>query len=313
MANHFEYSELTCANYSQAITSVRRIYEDTYKLSFKLPETFVESDKIMQMLSTKYQKSTLINFVSAILWSLNKLDRKSYTESYISEISAKYRAHSSEIKSQIERDKIGKEFQLTEKEQKSFIRWEDILKMYATISKNVSKSNYNTFMDFVIVSLYILHPPVRADYANMKFFIEDSFVPVNESENYCVLQTNPRFVFNKYKTAKHNGTTVIHIEPELHEILLDWAEINTSNYLLSSYVQSKNEFKPFSENTLSKRITSIFTKYANVPATINTLRHSFVSFMSKNDQEYSLKQNNAAKMMHSISMADKYRRMVYLE
>jgi integrase len=193
------------------------------------------------------------------------------------------------------------------------MRWEDILKTYTTISINVSKSNYNTFMDFVIVSLYVLHPPVRADYANMKFFIDDSFVPVNESENYCVLQTNPRFVFNKYKTAKHNGTTVIHIESELHDILLDWAEINTSNYLLSSYTQYKNEFKPFSENTLSKRITSIFMKFADVPVTINTLRHSFVSFMSKNDQEYTQKQNNAAKMMHSISMADKYRRMVYLD
>jgi hypothetical protein len=35
--------------------------------------------------------------------------------------------------------------------------------------------------------------------------------------------------------------------------------------------------------------------------------------MSKHDQEQTNKQNNANKMMHSLSMADKYRRMVYLE
>ena len=304
-----DYSELTCTRYNQALTSLRRLFEDTFKSPFQNPDTFhTHSEQIMHLLSSHYQQSTIVNFISAILWNMNKIDRTLYPTQYINEISEMYRQHGKNIKDDIERSKIGKEFQLTEHEQKSFMIWEDILHIYSKVSSQINRSNYNDFMDFVILSLYILHPPVRADYANMKMFIEDSFIPENYSENYCVLQTNPRFVFHKYKTAKHRGTTIISIDPELHDILLDWAHINQSEYLLSTVSRSS-----FSENKLSKRITSIFTKYALRPVTINTLRHSFISFMSKHDQEQTNKQNNANKMMHSLSMADNYRRMVYLE
>lgn len=308
-----EHSPLTCVTYSTAITSIRRLYEDHTSTSFHLPESLRESDLIIEILSKQYQKSTLLNFISAVLWILNKQTDTTYTEEYIESIKQSYRNHGAQIKAQIERNQIGKEFQLTEKEQKSFLVWEKILETYHRMLQHVNKRNYNSFMDFVIVSLYVLHPPVRADYANMKLFIEDSHIPENESGNYCVLQTNPRFVFQKYKTAKHRGTTVIPITAELHDILMDWAELNTSDYLLSTSVKSTQTLRPMSENTLSKRITAIFMKHTAIPVTINTLRHSFISYMSKHDQEYDNKRNNADKMMHSLSMADRYRRMVYLE
>jgi hypothetical protein len=144
----------------------------------------------MHLLSSRYQQSTIVNFISAILWNMNKLDRTLYPTQYINEISEMYRQYGKNIKEDIERSKIGKEFQLTDHEQKSFMIWEDILHIYSKVSSQINRSNYNDFMDFVILSLYILHPPVRADYANMKMFIEDSFIPENYSENYCVLQTN---------------------------------------------------------------------------------------------------------------------------
>jgi hypothetical protein len=158
---------------------------------------------------------------------------------------------------------MGKEFELTEKEKKSFMKWEDILEFYKNVSKDLIKTNYNRFLEFVIVSLYVLHPPVRADYADMRVFIDDSLIPTNYKENYCVLQTNPRFVFNKYKNSKHKGTTIIQIDNELHSILMDWMEINQSDYLLSSYIQSKSIYKPFTEGCLCRRLTLIFTKYTD--------------------------------------------------
>lgn len=308
-----EYSSLTCKNYSLSITSIRRIYQDEYKESFKYPECFEDSDKIMEMLSKHYQKSTLINFISAILWELNKLNKEEYTLEYIHTLRTKYQQYGADLKGQIERSKIGKEFDLTEKEQKSFMIWEKIVEMYEKVENDLNIQDYNQFMDFVILSLYILHPPARADYANMKLYIDDNHIPSNESENYCVLQSNPRFVFQKYKTAKHKGTTVVKMDSKLHEILLGWADLYPSPYLLSIQCPSTKEYKPMTENTLSKRMTYIFKRHASVPVTINTLRHSYISFMSKQDQEYNKKQSNADKMMHSISMADRYRRMVYLE
>jgi hypothetical protein len=309
-----DYSELTIVRYNQALTSIKRLYEDEFKNDFKNPETFEkDSEKVMHVLRKVYNISTLTNFISAILWNMSKLSKDMYDTQYIESICNIYRNYGKEIKDEIERSKIGKEFDLTEKEKKSFMLWEDILKVRENILQNLDKNNHNNFLDFVIVSLYTLHPPVRADYANMKLFLDDSFIPQNYNENYCVLQTNPRFVFNKYKTSKHYGSTVVNMDEELHDILTDWCNINPSEYLLASYVKSSNTYHVFTEKTLCRRMSLIFTKYANIPVTINTLRHSFVSFMAKNDQYLDRKRENADKMMHSINMADKYRRMVYLD
>jgi integrase len=305
-----EYSEHTILRYNQAITSIRRLYEDNLGKKCKIPECLDEDcDKIIEIIKLNYELSSIHSFISAVLWELSK--QSSYDTDYINKIKEKYRVHGKEIKESVERSKIGKEFELTEKEKKNFMVWEDILKFRQSLLINLRKDDYNSMIEFLIISLYTLHPPARADYANMKLFIDDSFVPENYKENYCVLQTNPRFVFNKYKTAKDRGPTIIKIFPELHDILLDWVELNESEYLLSSYIKSKNLSKPFTENTLCRRITLIFQKYLDKSVTINTLRHSFISFMSKNDQEYDRKKENAEKMMHSVSMADTYRRIVY--
>lgn len=308
------YSNHTIIRYNQAITSIRRIYEDNFNKQIKFPEDLdTNFEKIIEVLKPNYELPTLNNFVSAILWYLSNINDEKYSSDYINSIKEKYKNYGKHIKATLERSKIGKEFDLTEKEKKTFMKWEDILNLHQSLSKKLNKSNYNNFLEFIIVSLYVLHPPVRADYANMKVFIDDSLIPDKYLENYCVLQTNPRFVFNKYKNHKHTGTIVIKLEYELHNILLDWMELNQSDYLLSSYIKSKKLYQPFTEGTLCRRISLIFNKYTNIPVSINTLRHSFISYMSKHEMEnYIKKQDIAEKMMHSPSMADRYRRMVYL-
>jgi hypothetical protein len=308
-----DYSHHTIIRYNQAIASIRRLYEDKLHKKYTFPQSLDQDvDEIMTILRENYQQSTLNNFISSILWCLTTYNTSAYDVQYIDNIKHTYRMIGQTIKEQIERDKIGKEFELTEKEKKSFMIWEDVLKVYEKISKNLDKINYNNFLEFVIVSLYVLHPPTRADYANMKVFIEDSLIPPNYSENYCVLQTNPRFVFNQYKNAKSKGQTIVPLDEELHNILHDWMQINTSDYLLSSFVKSKQEFRPFTEFTLCRRIQLIFNKYANIPVTINTLRHSFISYSAKHELENrGTRVDYANKMMHSLAMSDKYRRMVY--
>lgn len=306
------YSNHTIIRYNQAITSVRRIYEDTFKKQIKLPEDLdKECDKIVEMLKPHYEMPTLINFISAIQWYLSNINDTQYALEYINTIKEKYRAHGKTIKETIERNRIGKEFELTEREKKTFMKWEDVLKFYQNLKTKLDKSNYNKFLEFIIVSLYVLHPPARADYANMRVFIDDSQILPNYSENYCVLQTNPRFVFNRYKMEKLKGTVIVDIEPELHNIIIDWMEINQSDYLISGYNKSIKRYNIFKEGTLCRRLSLIFKKYTKIPVSINTLRHSFVSYNSKYDQEYNKKKENAHKMMHTPNMADNYRRMIY--
>lgn len=305
---------ITHKQYNYALGSIYRIYEDEYHTKFVNPQTFsTDSEKIMTYLYKTYKKGTIINFISAILWHMNNIE-STHDPVLIERIRTIYREYGTKIKADIDREKIGKEFELTEKEQKSFMIWEDILQIYEKMTNELDRSNYSQMLDYVIISLYVLHPPVRADYANMRLFIDDEHIPDGYEDNYCVIQPNPRFVFQKYKNAKHRGVTIIPIEPELYSILLDWIyELNPSDWLLPTRLVSSHTFKPMSENALVKRIPEIFIRHGGKPVTVNTLRHSFVSFLSKHDQEYNRKLANADKMMHSVDMATKYRRMVYLQ
>jgi len=307
MCADYQYSSKTVVQYNSCITSIRRLYLDKVKDEFVIPDTFQDSDTIMKLLLETYKKATTMNFVSAILWKL----RETNTDE-ANDIMPLYHEQAKLLKADIERDKIGKECELTEKEKKSFMLWEDIQQVYSKIAQGLNRLDYNSFLDFVVVSLYVLHPPVRADYEHMLVFIDDTHVPDKVKGNYCVLHDNPRFVFQEYKNSRHKGTTVIPMDEELHDILLDWMELNNSDYLLSSYFPSSNKYKPFSDTTLSRRMTEIFMRHANRPVSINTLRHSFISFMARHDQEYTKKRDNAEKMMHSVIMSDQYRRMVYL-
>ena len=314
MEDEKELSTLTANNYNKLIVSLRRQYEDTLHTKFEFPSSFkINSDKIMEILESRYKKGSVNNYISAIIWTLDRLDRQKYPQSDLDEIYSIYRSHSKRIREENERALIGKELDLTEKEQKSFMHWEDIAQFHQDLFKNTDPDSHDSYLNYVILSLYVLHPPVRADYAMMKVFIDDSQIPSNFPDNYCVLQTNPRFVFQKYKTAKTSGTNIIPIDPELHPILIHWMGLNHSEYLLTTYIACNKSFKPISENALVKRIISLFTRYKNKPVSINTLRHSFVSYMYRYDQTKKEKQSNADKMMHSPSMAEKYRRMVYIE
>lgn len=307
MSTAHQYSKRTIDQYNLCIKSVHKLYLGSGNTVFVIPDSLKDSDKILYLLSDNYKKSTIINFISSILWKLREIDTDESRQ--IQEV---YQNHNKRIKEEIEHEIAGKEYDLTEREKNSFMLWEKIQDVYEEMARTFDPTNYNSFMDFVIVSLYVLHPPVRADYADMRLFIDDSHVPDDIKENYCVLQDNPRFVFQQYKTAKDKGITIVPIDAELHEILLDWAEINPTDYLLSSYVNSRKIFKPVTDNNLCKRIPSIFMRCSGTPVTVNTLRHSFISFMSRHDQMYDQKRSNAEKMMHSVGMADKYRRMVYL-
>lgn len=309
----YNYSNYTITRYTQISFTVKKIYEQTFNKTYVFPQTlFEESENIIKLLLKKYNITTVITYISGILWKIGSLynDNK-YDNDYIDKLLQKYQKYQSDLKKQIEKDSIGNENTLTEKEKRNFLYWEDIIKVYNTLLDNLDKNNYNLFLDFVIIALYVLHPPTRADYANMYIFSDDSQVPSEIKDNYCVLQTNPRFVFNNYKTSKIKGTVTIEIDKTLHDILLDWACINKSNFLLASYSSKNNTYKPLSENNLANRIKYIFMKQTNKPASINTLRHSFISYNSKYDQNVINKQTNANKMMHSLEMADKYRRYVY--
>jgi hypothetical protein len=306
------YSQVTLKNYNYALDGIAKGYNAFHKsvgLLFTMPITLINNPDSVYLYLASLTSSTAIQKTTAIIWKFRSMYADNNSSVSIPTIYI-YIQMMYLFAGKRDATVQHNNHALTLKEQVNFIKWEDILHCRDTLESTIDTSSLHDMTDFLIVCLYTYQPPIRADYANMRVFVFDADVPLNYTSNYCVVHTNtPRFVFWKYKTANGLQPTVINIHPHLHLIILKWLDINTSPYLLVSH--SRGLLAPMNENTLSTRVKSIFARFTGKAASINTLRHAFISYSSRNDQAIALKGDNARMMMHSSSMADAYRRYVY--
>lgn len=303
-------SDITQKNYTTYLNTIINKYNDNSIVKFVNPHTFVKYPiDIINLITKNYKYTSVVCVLSAIIWRLrkaveDKVEGIQPLDIYIYTLLQK-EAH--ENRDKLEKESEGK---LTEKEEKNFIDWNTVLEVRNKMEEAVDITKYHDFMDFVIVCLYTYNPPTRADYANMKVFVFDEDVPSDYKDNHCIIGgSNPRFVFWKYKTATGKEPAINKIPNELVEILYKWLEVNPSEHLLAS--KTGDKYTPMTENTLCMRVKNIFKRWTGKSASINTLRHAFISYNSRNDQIIKEKEENARKMMHSSSMADKYRRYIY--
>lgn len=303
-------SDTTLKVYNTCINTIIKKYTTDTKNIFTNPITFVKYPvDIYNLIKTHYKQTAVVSIISAIIWRLRKAveNKEEGVEPIDIYMYTLIQKDAHYIRNEYEKEVEGK---LTEKEEKTFIDWDTILETRNKMEESLDITKYSDFMDFVIISLYTYNPPTRADYANMKVFIFDEDVPSDYKDNYCVIDSdNPRFVFWKYKTATGKEPAINEMPDKLVDILFKWLEINPSEYLLSS--KKGYIYTPMTENTLCMRIKNIFKRWTGKAASINTLRHAFISYNSRNDQIIREKEENARKMMHSSSMADKYRRYIY--
>lgn len=293
----YTLSQHTITRYQQVTRILPQLYLQHTNQPFHFPNSLQDSQLILHILSNKYQPNTLRNCFSAIIWWLRSLDQlhpllPTYSLLRDKSISDSF-AHT-----------LNPHKTLSLREQRTFQSWPNILLAYQRLTDSLQPHLFQSFLDYLILSLYILHPPVRADYANMHLFIDQSLVPPHFPHNYCILQTNPRFVFQKYKTYKKYGIRTIPILPQLHDILLQWTQLhNPSDFLLVH-----PDLTPYSEAHLSHRIPIIFLKYSSIPSTINSLRHAFLSHHPPTLHNIHNATLHAQYMMHSTPIAAGYQR-----
>jgi len=101
---------------------------------------------------------------------------------------------------------------LSDDKQEKYIDYTDILKLYENLKNKIikmdynntdklNKYEYNTLLEYLIFSLYILQEPRRnKDYLEM-YIVKDKMKVLNNDTNYLLLE-NGIFIFNTYKTSK---------------------------------------------------------------------------------------------------------------
>jgi len=185
----------------------------------------------------------------------------------------------------------------TEKQAENFIEW-DILK---DLYKNIKNTH-----DKLIVGLYTIIPPRRnKDYRLMKISKGDT-PPADKNFNYLDINTAEyKFIFNTHKTEyKYDGPQIFKVPSELKKILkkfIEFYDLKDGDLLFST-----TDWEPLTQSAFSTEVLKIFTKYTGKNITINSLRHSIISDLYKNNPTNKEKKKLAKAMGHSVEMQSTY-------
>lgn len=184
---------------------------------------------------------------------------------------------------------------LTEKQQTNFIRWNDVLAVQKTLAE--TQKTEMQWKQYLVVSLYTLTPPVRADYGEMEVHTRRD---KTRTENELIWNSKPVFVFRKYKTAKTYGVVELPIPKPLVNVIQEWfAHLGgVPQYLLGETTSSPNTFAMYVANT--------FEKLTGKKSGVSLIRHSFITHMFPRLKTLKQKQEIATRMLHSRDLQEKY-------
>lgn len=203
-------------------------------------------------------------------------------------------------------------------QEENWLEWEDVVDKWDEMKKDYDhlKSlggishdyEYTFLLHFVVLTLYVkLIPRRNADYLYMVVSQKTPEV-LDEETNYLILDEK-KFIFNKYKTASHYGTSEVSIPDELIDIFYYYIfsrEWKTNSIPVISTDLKKGKTIPFLRmtngnafhegNSITRHLNKIFK-----PKKIGCcmLRTIFATEMLLDDQEKS--KALATAMGHSVS------------
>lgn len=263
------------------------------KLQIKNLNFIKNPDDVLEKLSG-LQNTTIRNYMIAICTILKHFPDKK-------KLYNKYYEILKRMNKKFEDD--AKKNEMTDKQKENFIEWDDVKEIYEELKKkvgdikNVTKEKYNTILDFVILSLYVLIPPRRnKDWLEMKI-VKDKKDADDVKFNYFVLD-DKKFIFNNYKTAKTEKGHVMDVPDDLFDVLKYYLKHrpHDNEFLLVNY----NGDRINNVNGITIRLNKIFGKKISS----SMLRHIYLTF--KYGDTLNNMKEDSKNMSHSIEMQKQY-------
>ena len=202
----------------------------------------------------------------------------------------------------------------TDTQAKNWIEWSEVEKIWGDLekkvdsfksSKELSEHQYNTLLQFVVLSLYVCLPPRRNEYQNMSI-VKSATAQSPTDKNYYDVD-NKRFIMNKYKTQKKEGQKIIEIPEVLQGVLSIYIKHHP---LIKGKISKKTPptaFLVYHDGQLLDKvnsITRILNKVFGKKVGSSMLRHIYVSakYGDMNEEQ----KKDASIMGHSQDMARDY-------
>jgi hypothetical protein len=187
-----------------------------------------------------------------------------------------------------------KEQTFTEREEKKYLKWPEIIKGVKTGYADSDCLD----SDKLLMAFYTELPPVRIDYTNMAIYNDK--VPEGTKGTYVVLKKEKSYVaITEYKEAKKWGAIINELPKSLEHRLRLYIAGHPEETMLFQY----------SEKALGCRLTRLFKKYCGRNIGCCVLRHSFISHFLESAPSYRECESMARKMGHSTALQTFYRKL----
>lgn len=184
---------------------------------------------------------------------------------------------------------------LTEKQQQNFVKWSELLAVQRRLAEQ--EKTMAQWKQYLVVSLYTLTPPVRADYGAMEVHTRRD---KSRTENELIWNSKPTFIFRKYKTAKTYGEVELPVPKPLADIIRQWFGMLGG---VPTYLLGDAEMTP---NTFAVYVARVFKTYTGKEVGISLIRHSYITHAYPSLRTIAQKQKLATQMLHSRDLQEKY-------
>jgi hypothetical protein len=244
------------------------------------------------------------NVVKYLLLTYDKYNTR---KSFLSAIFSTYEDRSKIPK--VLKDAINEEFklqkqkedsqELTPEQEENYLPWKEIVNAHKKLKDKKDKTDVEWF-EYLVMSLYTLTSPVRADYSEM---LVKKNVRANAKKtadkNIFVNITKPYFLFSDYKTSKTYGTVKVPIPKALATVITEWFEHigRVPEYILG------DKYNPVVFATF---IRNMYKKHTGKSVGINLLRHAYITEYLPTLKTIKQKTEVARRMMHSKETQETY-------
>ena len=162
--------------------------------------------------------------------------------------------------------------------------------------------------DKVIYQFYTLQAPRRNEDVSRIEIINEGYdkEKLDKKKNYIVIDENnipKELIYNYYKTKKDYGKQTITITNE------NLKKTIQKDILRHQKKEGDKLFKYSRADTFGKAIARVFTKVYNMKITLNTIRHSYITWEMREVRNVRYLENLALLMGHSVKEQQLYRRI----
>lgn len=291
----------------QSIVRIEKILDKDFK-NIKLKD-LEDSENIINTLTENYS----LNSVITTIVNLKKLIRyKKGSEDLVEE----YNEYINDLVKERD-DKKSKQNFNSEKEELNYIEYLKLKKIVLDKSNEYfkNKKSFTEYRNFLILSLYVLMPPVRIqNWILMKKKEASSMKRKGESltkkYNYIIRLPNGNYdvIFNNYKTSKSLGQKRYSIENNtLNKLIENWL-LNYNNNDKIQYFLTNANGRCLTQSNFTNALSSISKRVIKKELTNNSLRRIFITYFLKLNPTFIEKQEVLAIMGQNAhqSTAEKY-------